>query len=55
MAHDAEIMLKLRGVKTHFPVKAGVFQQTVGHVKAVDGIDLDVYRGEELGLVGESG
>lgn len=50
-----EILLSLRGVKTYFPVKKGVFRRTVGHVKAVDDVSLDVYRGETLGLVGESG
>src|SRR3712207_3316537 len=39
----------------HFPIKAGVLRRTVGHVKAVDGVNLPIRRGETLGLVGESG
>ena len=55
MAANREVLLRMRGVRTYFPVRKGVFKAEVGQVKAVDGVDLDVYRGEILGLVGESG
>jgi len=48
-------LLDVRNLEVHFPIKAGVFGRTVGHVKAVDGISFSVKPGETLGLVGESG
>ena len=50
----AEIM-SAKNLKVWFPIKAGVFRRVVGHVKAVDGVDIDVREGETIGIVGESG
>jgi len=50
-----EKLLELKNVKKYFPVKAGVFRRTVDYVKAVDDISFHIFKGETLGLVGESG
>ncbi|WP_119301715.1 ABC transporter ATP-binding protein [Dongia deserti] len=50
----SEIM-SAKNLKVWFPIKAGVLRRVVGHVKAVDGIDIDVREGETIGIVGESG
>lgn len=53
---DREVLLKVENLVKHFPIKKGVvFQRTVGAVHAVDDVSFDIFRGETLGLVGESG
>src|ERR1700739_3085797 len=48
-------LVDVKGLKVHFPIKGGILSRTVAQVKAVDGVDLFVKRGETLGLVGKSG
>ncbi len=53
--HDLKPMLRVEGVRKYFPIERGLFRRVVGHVKAVDDVELEVREGETLGLVGESG
>ncbi|MDM4721413.1 ATP-binding cassette domain-containing protein [Micromonospora sp. WMMA1363] len=53
---ENDVLVEVRDLTVHFPIKRGVlFDRTVGHVKAVDGVDLRIPRGKTYGLVGESG
>jgi oligopeptide transport system ATP-binding protein len=51
----AQPLLQVKNLVKHFPIKGGILSKTVGYVQAVDGISFDLYPGETVGLVGESG
>jgi oligopeptide transport system ATP-binding protein len=51
----SEVLLSVRDLKMHFPIKGGLLGRTQGYVKAVDGVTFDIFKGETFGLVGESG
>ncbi|NOZ28044.1 MAG: dipeptide ABC transporter ATP-binding protein [Chloroflexi bacterium] len=56
IGRNGDILLRVEGLKMHFPITQGIIlQRQVGSIKAVDGIDFYIRRGETLGLVGESG
>src|SRR5436305_14993938 len=52
---EQEILLDVKNVKKYFPIKGGFLRRTIGNVRAVDDVSLQIRRGETLGLVGESG
>lgn len=54
MAREATL-LSVRDLEVHFPIRKGILKRTVGHVRAVDGVSLEIIRGKTLALVGESG
>jgi oligopeptide transport system ATP-binding protein len=54
-AQTEKMLVEVQGLKVHFPIKGGLLNHTIEKVKAVDGVDLSIRRGETLGLVGESG
>lgn len=52
---EQQTLVEIQNLKKYFPVKGGLFQKIVGYVKAVDDVSLEIFEGETLGLVGESG
>ena len=55
MSEDSSPLIEIRNARKWFPIKAGMFSPVTAHVRAVDGVDLDIQRGETVGIVGESG
>ena len=55
VAPDGKSLLKVEELKVHFPIRRGVFKHTVGYVRAVDGVSLEIREGQTVAVVGESG
>jgi len=52
---DDQCLLKVSDLKVYYPIRKGLFKKVVGHVRAVDGVSIDVHAGETVAIVGESG
>ncbi len=46
----SRVLIRVQDLKKYFPIKRGVLRKTVGHIKAVDGVSFEIYKGETLGL-----
>lgn len=55
MTQQQSTLLEIKGLKQYFSIQKGLLRKTIGYIKAVDGVDLTIKKGETLGLVGESG
>ncbi|MDR0526968.1 MAG: dipeptide ABC transporter ATP-binding protein [Spirochaetaceae bacterium] len=55
LSDDSKVLLSVENLKVHFPIKKGIFRRTAGYIKALDGVDFTLKRGETLGIAGESG
>ena len=54
-SNDKQALLKVRDLKVYFPIKKGILKKTVAYVHAVDGVSIDIHRGQTVAMVGESG
>ncbi|WP_141430545.1 ABC transporter ATP-binding protein [Bacillus sp. 03113] len=55
LSNGVEPLVEIQNLKKYYPIKKGILSKTVGHVKAVDGLNFNIYPGETISLVGESG